>query len=238
MNSKHKILHGDFVSQMNLIEDESINLILTDIPYNISQKNGLGGYDKKNNRNRVGIDFGDWDYGFDVKTLEGLQKKLTPNGSIVIFSAFEQLHELTEVFNECTLKDKLIWEKSNPFVRNRDRRYISNIEFCSWFVKGKKWTFNRQHETYESSVLKYPSESGGGQIRYHPTQKNLKMVEYLLKIHSNESDLILDPFMGGGTTGVACVKNRRNFIGFEIDENYFQASKKRIELEFNKITLP
>lgn len=238
MNSKHKILHGDFVSQMNLIEDESINLILTDIPYNISQKNGLGGYDKKNNRNRVGIDFGDWDYGFDVKTLEGLQKKLTPNGSIVIFSAFEQLHELTEVFNECTLKDKLIWEKSNPFVRNRDRRYISNIEFCSWFVKGKKWTFNRQHETYESSVLKYPSESGGGQIRYHPTQKNLKMVEYLLKIHSNESDLILDPFMGGGTTGVACVKNRRNFIGFEIDESYFQASKKRIELEFNKITLP
>jgi site-specific DNA-methyltransferase (adenine-specific) len=238
MNSKHKILHGDFVSQMNLIEDESINLILTDIPYNISQKNGLGGYDKKNNRNRVGIDFGDWDYGFDVKTLEGLQKKLTPNGSIVIFSAFEQLHELTEVFNECTLKDKLIWEKSNPFVRNRDRRYISNIEFCSWFVKGKKWTFNRQHETYESSVLKYPSESGGGQIRYHPTQKNLKMVEYLLKIHSNESDLILDPFMGGGTTGVACVKNRRNFIGFEIDESYFQASKKRIELELNKITLP
>lgn len=238
MNSKHKILHGDFVSQMNLIEDESINLILTDIPYNISQKNGLGGYDKKNNRNRVGIDFGGWDYGFDIKTLKGLQKKLTPNGSIVIFSAFEQLHELTEVFNECTLKDKLIWEKSNPFVRNRDRRYISNIEFCSWFVKGKKWIFNRQHETYESSVLKYPSESGGGQIRYHPTQKNLKMVEYLLKIHSNESDLILDPFMGGGTTGVACVKNRRNFIGFEIDESYFQASKKRIELELYKITQP
>ena len=238
MNSKHKILHGDFISQMNLIEDKSINLILTDIPYNISQKNGLGGYDKKNNRNRVGIDFGDWDYGFDVKTLEGLQKKLAPNGSIVIFSAFEQLHELTEVFNECTLKDKLIWQKSNPFVRNRDRRYISNIEFCSWFVKGKKWTFNRQHETYESSVLKYPSESGGGQIRYHPTQKNLKMVEYLLKIHSNESDLILDPFMGGGTTGVACVKNKRNFIGIEIDESYFQASKKRIELEINKITLP
>jgi site-specific DNA-methyltransferase (adenine-specific) len=238
MNSKHKILHGDFVSQMSLIEDESINLILTDIPYNISQKNGLGGHDKKNNRNRVGIDFGDWDYGFDVKTLEVLQKKLKPNGSIVIFSAFEQLHELTEVFNECILKDKLIWEKSNPFVRNRDRRYISNIEFCSWFVKGKKWTFNRQHGTYESSVLKYPSESGGGQIRYHPTQKNLKMMEYLLKIHSNENDLILDPFMGGGTTGVACVKNKRNFIGIEIDESYFQASKKRIELEVSKITPP
>ena len=61
-------------------------------------------------------------------------------------------------------------------------------------------------------------------------------MEYLLKIHSNENEIILDPFMGGGTTGVACVKNKRNFIGIEIDESYFQASKKRIELEVSKIT--
>lgn len=220
---------GNFQKLMETLEDESVDLILTDIPYNISKKNGLGGYDKKNNRTRVGIDFGEWDYGFDVSSLKGLQKKLKKTGSIVIFSAFEQLCQITETFDECILKDKLIWEKSNPFVRNRDRRYISNIEFCSWFVKSKKWTFNRQHQTYESSVLKYPSESGGGQIRYHPTQKNLKMVEYLIKIHSNPGDLVLDPFMGGNTTGVACVKNNRKFIGYEIDENYFEISKKRIE---------
>lgn len=235
MEDKYKILHGDFISQIELIDDESVSLLLTDIPYNISQKNGLGGHDKKNNRNRVGIDFGEWDYGFDVKTLKQLQKKIKPNGSIVIFSAFEQLHELVDVFDKCILKDKLIWEKSNPFVRNRDRRYISNIEFCSWFVKGKNWIFNRQHQTYESSVLKYPSESGGGQVRYHPTQKNLKMFEYLLKIHSNENDLILDPFMGGGTSGVACLRNNRKFIGIEIDETYFNSSKNRIETEITKI---
>ena len=224
-----KLYNGDFISKLDNVENESIDLILTDIPYNISKKNGLGGFDKKNNRNRVGIDFGDWDYGFDVSNLRFLQKKLKKTGSIVIFSAFEQLHEISNAFDECILKDKLIWEKSNPFVRNRDRRYISNIEFCSWFVKSKKWTFNRQHQTYESSVLRYPSESGGGQVRYHSTQKNLKMIEYLLRIHSKENDLILDPFMGGNTTGVACLKNNRNFISIEIDEKYFEISKNRID---------
>jgi DNA modification methylase len=63
------------------------------------------------------------------------------------------------------------------------------------------------------------------------------MFEYLLKIHSNENDLILDPFMGGGTTGVACVRNNRRFVGIEIDETYFNSSKIRIETEINK-TLP
>lgn len=222
------LIHGNFFEKISEINDESIDLILTDIPYNISKKNGLGGYDKKNNRNRTGIDFGEWDYGFDVKTLTILQKKLKKTGSIVIFSAFEQLSELIETFDECILKDKLVWQKTNPFVRNRDRRYISNIEFCSWFVKGNGWTFNRQVNPYESSVLVYPSESGGGQVRYHPTQKNLKMIEYLLKIHSNEGDLILDPFMGGGTTGVACKLNNRNFVGIEIDNEYFKISQNRI----------
>ena len=223
------LIHGNFLEKLNEINDESIDLILTDIPYNISKKNGLGGYDKKNNRNRTGIDFGEWDYGFDVQTLTVLQKKLKKNGSIVVFSAFEQLGELIGTFDKCILKDKLVWQKTNPFVRNRDRRYISNIEFCSWFVKGDGWTFNRQNDPYESSVFTYPSESGGGQVRYHPTQKNLKMMERLLKIHSNEGDIVLDPFMGGGTTGVACKLNNREFIGIEIDDNYFEISSNRIK---------
>ena len=128
------------------------------------------------------------------------------------------------------LKDKLIWEKTNTMPRNRDRRYISNIEILSWYVKPKnKWTFNRQNGKYESSVLKYPSESGGGFRRYHPTQKNLKMIEYLIKIHTNENDVVLDPFMGSGTTGVACMNLNRRFMGIELDESYFNIAKNRIE---------
>ena len=64
------LYNGDFLNEINKIEDESVDLILTDIPYNISQKNNLGGFDKKNNRNRVGLDFGEWDYNFKVENLD------------------------------------------------------------------------------------------------------------------------------------------------------------------------
>lgn len=224
-----KLINNDFNEALIEIEDESIDLILTDIPYNISKDNGFGGFDKKTNRNRVGIDFGEWDKGFQVKSLSSLVPKLKKGGSIVLFSSFEQFGEIIETFSNLELKDKIIWEKSNPMIRNRERRYVSNIEFCSWFVKGKDWTFNRKNDKYEGCVLRYPTESGGGFKRYHPTQKNLNMFKYLLEIHSNEGDVILDPFMGGGTTGVACKQLNRNFIGLEIDTNYFNVASERID---------
>jgi site-specific DNA-methyltransferase (adenine-specific) len=227
------LYNDDYLSCINKIDNNSVGLILTDIPYNISKKNGFGGYDKKNNRNRTGIDFGEWDKGFDETGLSNLIPLVKNGGSILIFCSFEQIGTIIEVFSDLELKDKIIWEKTNPFVRNRDRRYISNIEICLWFVKpGDKWVFNRYDETYEGCVLRYPSESGGGYTRYHPTQKNLKLIEYILAIHSNENDTILDPFMGSGTTGVACVNSNRNFIGIEINEEYYNISKSRIEKSY------
>jgi len=223
------LYNDDYLSCVNKIDENSVDLILTDIPYNISKKNGFGGYDKKNNRNRTGIDFGEWDHGFDETNLSKLIPLLKNNGSLITFCAFEQIGILIETFKDLNLKDKIIWQKTNPFPRNKDRRYVSNIELCLWFVKGDKWVFNRQSETYEGCVLKYPSESGGGFTRYHPTQKNLKLIEYILSIHSNKNDVILDPFMGSGTTGVACINLNRNFIGIEINEDYYNISKSRIE---------
>lgn len=230
MKLPYKLYNDDYLNVIKNIEDESVDLILTDIPYNISRDSGLGGYDKKNNRNRTGLDFGEWDKGFDINGLNTLIPKLKKDGSLLIFSAFEQITDLVKVFDELLLKDKLIWQKTNPFIKNKERRYISNIEICSWFVKPKgMWTFNRQDEKYESCVLRYPAESGGGFKRYHPTQKNLEMVKYLMRIHSNKNDLVFDPFLGGGTTGVAALQENRSFIGIEIDENYFKISKDRID---------
>ena len=103
-------------------------------------------------------------------------------------------------------------------------------ELGSWYVmKDSKWIFNRQDEKYQKMIFRFPSESGGGFVRYHPTQKNLKLMEELVKIHTNENDTVLDCFMGSGTTGVACVNTNRNFIGVELDENYYNIAKKRIE---------
>jgi site-specific DNA-methyltransferase (adenine-specific) len=222
------LINDDFINVVPKLDDESVSLFLIDIPYNISRDNNFSSM--KDRKNRVGIDFGEWDKEFNESSLGILIPKLKKGGSILIWSAFEQFDIIRDVFQELELKDKLIWEKSNPMPRNRDRRYVSNVELCTWYVKkGEKWTFNRQKESYESCVLKYPSESGGGFTRYHPTQKNLEMIKYLVNIHSNIDDVVVDCFLGGGTTGVACKLLNRNFIGVELDKNYFEVSKKRIE---------
>ena len=66
-----------------------------------------------------------------------------------------------------------------------------------------------------------------GHIRYHPAEKNLDMIKRLIEVSTNEGDVVLDPFMGSGTTGVACKELNRDFIGFELDKNYFQLAKRR-----------
>lgn len=223
-----QLYNNNFTDIIPSIPDESVDLFFIDIPYNISRNNNLS--TMKDRLNRTGIDFGEWDKDFDEKSIQLLVPKLKKGGSLLIWSAFEQFDIVRDSLKPLILKDKLIWEKTNPMPRNRDRRYVSNVELCSWFIKsGYKWTFNRKNKTYESCVFKYPSESGGGHKRYHPTQKNLKMVEYLIEIHSNIGDIVVDCFMGGGTTGVACKKLGRNFIGVEIDDKYFETSKNRID---------
>ena len=223
-----ELYNDNFLNVIPNIPDESVDLFFIDIPYNVSRDNNFA--TMKERENRVGIDFGEWDKNFNEESIQILVPKLKKGGSILIWSAFEQFEIVRNTLKPLKLKDKLIWEKTNPMPRNRDRRYVSNIELCSWFVKdGDKWTFNRKNSSYEGCVFKYPSESGGGHKRYHPTQKNLKIIEYLIEIHSNVNDTVVDCFMGGGTTGVACKKLKRNFIGVEIDEKYFEISKKRIE---------
>lgn len=224
-----RLIQGDCLEVMKKIPDEAIDLILTDIPFNISKSNNFK--TMKDRQGRNGIDFGEWDKQFNELDLSILPYKLKPNGSLVVFHAFEQFYLLKCLFEQdLELKDRLIWEKSNPMPRNRDRRYINNIEMASWYVKKKsKWVFNRQSEKYDTCVLKYPSESGGGYKRFHPCQKNLEMISELIKRHSNPNDLVFDPFMGSGTTGVAALNTGRNFIGIELDENYFKIAKERIE---------
>lgn len=229
----NKIYNEDYLMGLDKVEDESINLILTDIPFNISKDNNFKTMKDRTGRN--GIDFGQWDKGFDETGLKSLVPKIKKGGSIVLFHSFEQYSLLQDIFSELVFKDKIIWEKTNPMPRNRDRRYISNIEMASWYVKrGDKWTFNRQANNYDGCVFRFPSESGGGFKRYHPCQKNLDLITSLILRHSNENDIVLDPFIGGGTTAVACINSNRNFIGFEMDKNYYQVALNRIkEVEYN-----
>ena len=96
--------------------------------------------------------------------------------------------------------------------------------------KGGKWTFNRLSETYERPLIKTKVTPKSEKINGgHPTQKNIETMEWIIKRLTNEHDLVLDPFMGSGTTAIACLNTNRNYIGFELEEEYFQTASKRIQ---------
>jgi DNA modification methylase len=214
---------------MKLLPNESVSLLLTDPPYNVSMKSNF------HTMGRKGVDFGEWDKGFNqTDWLEVACQKITKGGSVIIFNDYKNIGIMRDVLeqNDFTIKEMIVWKKSNPMPRNRDRLYVTSLEVALWAVKGKGWTFNRQRDTYENAIFESPIVSH--KQRIHPTQKPLEIIESLLKIHSNENDVVLDCFMGSGTTALACLKNQRNFIGFEVDSNYFTLANQRIDAEYNE----
>lgn len=112
---------------LNEIPDNSIDLLLTDPPYNISKKNNF------DTMGRSGIDFGEWDKGFDLTSWIGqATNKVRNGGSIVVFNAWRNLGEISNALEEngCVVKDVIRMIKNNPMPRNRDRRFIVDYEFA------------------------------------------------------------------------------------------------------------
>lgn len=223
--------HGDCLELMKYIPDGSVDLVLTDPPYNIARKNNF------HTMGRAGIDFGEWDKGFDqLAWLEYIPRLLHKDGSVVIFNDWKNIGEIAKRLESLglTIKDMLRWEKSNPMPRNRERRYITDFECAIWLTqKGAKWQFHRLNDSYQRPAFKYPVVAGTSKV--HPTQKPVKLMEEIIKIHSAPGNLVFDPFCGSGSTGVACVNTGRRFIGMELDQGYFDIAQKRINEAINAI---
>jgi DNA modification methylase len=228
-----KIYNADATEKIKefIKDDLKVDHIITDPPYNISKDNNFN--TMKNPRK--GINFGAWDRGsFDLYSWIPLYAKLLKeNGSMIIFCSYRFISYIIDVLEsketQMIVKDVLVWQKSNPMPRNINRRYVQDMEFAVWCVnKNAKWTFNKPtNKPYLRSLFNYPLVSGKEKTG-HPTQKNLRLIENIISIHTNENDLILDPFMGSGTTGEACLKLNRDFIGVELDKNYFEIAKDRL----------
>ena len=221
----NKLINGDAIEELKKLGNESIDVIITDPPYNIAKKNNFS------TMGRTGIDFGEWDKGFDQTTwLIEAERVLKKDGSLIIFNGWKNLGSISEFGESIGLitKDCIRWVKDNPMPRNRDRRYIVDFEMGLWLVKkGAKWVFNRQSDKYDRPEYNYPIVAGKEKTK-HPTQKPVKLMEEIILRHSNENDVILDPFIGSGSTGVACRNLNRNFIGVELDEEYFKIAEERI----------
>ena len=206
-----------------------VDLILTDPPYCVSRDYQLG----FSNMGRSGMNYGKWDYNFDQKEWINLCAPFVKaGGSMIIFNDWKNLSYLVEALsdNGFAIKDLIRWEKSNPMPRNVNSRYVMDFEVAVWAVKGtkQKWTFNKPDDVSYLRPVFRTSVLLGGKNRIHPTQKSLQVFSELIKIHSNEQDIVFDPFAGSGTTAVACLKLNRRFIGCEIDYNYYQKAITRL----------
>lgn len=207
-----------------------VDHIITDPPYNISQKNN---FSTMSTAKRHGVDFGKWDKDFDLYSwIKQYCQILKPGGSFIVFSSYRNISYIIDTIesdDKMSVKDVIKWIKTNPMPRNVDRRYVQDTEFAIWAVKkGAPWIFNKPKSMpYIRAEIHTPVVSGKERTK-HPTQKSLKLMENIIKIHTNEKQTILDPFMGSGTTGVAALKLNRDFIGIEIDQEYFEISRQRL----------
>jgi DNA modification methylase len=202
--------------------------IITDPPYNISKKNNL----HTMNGERQGVDFGDWDLSFDLTGwISEYSKLLKQGGSVIIFNSYLNISYIATALIQCGLeiKDLIKWQKTNPMPRNTERRYVQDTEFAIWAVKPKKkWVFNKPSNIpYLRAEFKTSTVSGNEKTK-HPTQKSLSLMEQIINIHTNKNDLVIDPFMGSGTTGVACLMNNRKFIGIELNKEYYDMAINRV----------
>lgn len=229
-SKKYTVVNGDCMDYLSQIPDHSVDLILTDPPYNIAQYS-TGNIDLPG-RSALNNDLADWDLNpIDPSALVADFKRIIkPDGNIFVFTSYNLIGKWHEAFDsEFDTFQFFVWHKTNPAPKIFKNGFLNSCEMiaCMW-NKGHKWNFSNQnemHNFFESPICMRPERLSDPK---HPAQKPVKLLEHIIKIASNEKDIILDLFMGVGSTGVAALKNNRKFIGIEIEKDYFYAAERRI----------
>lgn len=234
-----ELWYGDCLELMKNIPDKSVDMILCDLPY--------------------GTTHNKWDSIIPFESLWGGYKRvIKDNGAICLFGQGAFTANLI-MSNISMYRYDLVWEKTKAggFL-NAKRMPLQAHENISIFYKklptynpqmeqGKPYTkkavtngdgnnygkFNRVGQVHINNGERFPRSvikiSNDNHKSLHPTQKPVALLEYLIKTYTNESETVLDNCMGSGSTGVACKNLNRKFIGIELDENYFNIAKERIE---------
>ena len=222
--------NGDSKNLIKEVPDKSIDFILTDPPYNIG-KHSTGNIPLPY-RTAINNDLADWDWiEFTPETwVEEFLRVLKPTGNLFIFTSYNQLGKWYDCLDHrFDTSQFMIWHKTNPVPKIFKAVFLNSCEmiFCCWNKK-HTWNFLSQKEMHnfiETPICMAPERLKKPK---HPAQKPVSILEKMITIASNESDVVFDPFMGVGSTGVAALKLKRKFIGFELDRLYYQAGKTRI----------
>lgn len=227
----HKLLLGDSHMLLKQLPDHSVDFILTDPPYNLAQHST--GNIPLPGRTAMNNDLAPWDL-VEFKPEEWVDqfiRVLKPYGNLFIFTSYNQLGQWYSLLDKkFDTTNFMVWHKTNPAPKVFKAGFLNSCEliYTCW-NKGHKWNFISQaemHNFIESSICMKPERL---QNPKHPTQKPVAILKKLITIASNEGDVVLDPFMGVGSTGIAALELGREFIGFEINPIYFKAAERRIK---------
>ena len=231
--------HGDCLELMKDIPDKSIDMILCDLPYGTTQNK--------------------WDSVIPLEPLWEQYKRIIKDNGVIVLTSQGIFTAKLILSNEKWFKYKWVWEKSKAtnFLNAKKQPLRKHEDICVFYNKQPKYNpqmtegepydkgirknqltgsygeFNPVHvksegKRYPTDVVYFKTAESEGKV-YHSTQKPVELLEYLIKTYTIEGELVLDNCMGSGSTGVACLNTNRKFIGIELDENYFNIAKERIE---------
>ena len=213
--TKINLLHGDCFELLQDIPDESIDMVLTDPPYGMNFQSEY----RKHKYEKI---MGDSDLAWLDDFVNEIYRVSKPNTAHYVFCSFHHIDKFKQAIErKFKIKNILTWVKNNTSMGDLKGDFAPKTEFIIFFHKGRRLINGKR----DPNVLEFKKTRN----ELHPTQKPVDMTEYMIGKFSDEGDVILDPFMGSGTTGVACKNTNRIFIGMELDETYFNIAKERID---------
>ncbi len=240
-NEDYRLYLGDSLKVLRRVPAESIDLVFADPPYFLSN----GGVTCKGGK-MVSVHKGNWDaskgvdedFKFQAKWLRECQRVLKPNGSIFVCGTRHNIFSVGFAMQRMGYKllNDIVWYKRNPPPNLACRYFTHTSETVLWAARdGKsKWTFNYQlmkrlnggKQMKSLWNILPPSKAEKAQGK-HPTQKPVELLERVVVSASNPGDLVLDPFCGSGTTGLAATRLGRRFVGIELDPEHADLATRR-----------
>lgn len=235
--NESQLLNGDCLKVMKTIPDTSIDCIITDPPYNL----GLFMHNRNTNLGKMrdnqfayagwdNMEYRAWKMNMN-KFLSQCSRVLKKRGTLIIFMSVIKVADIIELAQKHGFYYKTtgVWHKTNPMPRNMNIHFVNSTECWIYFINnGTSGTFNNNgkvmHDFLESSVCPSSEKKHGN----HPTQKPLSILNTLITTLTNAGDVVLDPFMGSGSTCVSSALNNRRYIGIELEQTYYQIANDRI----------
>ena len=245
----HKLYNDDCFDVMSKFDENSIDCIITDPPYFLSND----GITCKSGK-MVSVNKGTWDvrkgfdeiYSFNLNWIEESYRILKPGGTLWVSGTYHNIYTIGSIvdsIDDFRILNNITWVKTAPPPNLSCRFFTHSTETLLWIRKGKKTKhyfnydlmkeINQGKQMKDVWVIGRPKKAEK-ELGKHPTQKPEELIERIILSSTEKNHLVLDMFNGSGTTGVVAVRNNRKYIGIELDKEFYEISKRRIENELKK----